>query len=419
MTASDRERLRRALGDGLRPAAVVLDVSFVNGLEAIRSLARADAPVLAVDHRPAALGLRSRLATGLLAPDPADEPAYVAFLHELHDELHEPAVVFATHDAPLELLARRQTELPALQLVGSGWDVLEPLQRKRVQLEAAERAGVEVPRTFHPQSRAEAEAAAAELRYPAIVKPSSGVEFKRRFGRPVLVCDDAAALVRAFEDARGSEPMLQEVVPGGDDSLWTVGSYTTAAGQPLGLFSGRKLLQMPRNFGTCRIGEARWREDAVHDALRLLSELSFHGIAQTELRLDERDGRLKLMEVNPRLWQWHGLARACGVDLPRMAYEDALGHPPAPVESGPEHDGKRWAAAAAHLRFARDEKAGVRGALGPLLHRDTVEATWDWRDPLPAAVQAAGLLPRGAVRAVSKARGGLKRSLRTAAGWRP
>ena len=125
------------------------------------------------------------------------------------------------------------------------------------------------------------------------------------------------------------------------------------------------------------------------------------------------------MEVNPRLWQWHGLARACGVDLPRIAYEDALGHPPAPVESGPEHDGQRWAAAAAHLRFARDEKAGVRGALGPLLHRGTVEATWDWRDPLPAAVQAAGLLPRGAVRAVSKARGGLKRSLRDGGGVAP
>ena len=213
MRSVDRDRLRRALGDGLRPPAVVLDVSFVNGLEAIRSLARVEAPVLAVDHRPAALGLRSRLATGLLAPDPADEPAYLAFLHELHDELHEQAVVFATHDAPLELVARHQAELPALQLVGSGWDVLEPLQRKRVQLAAAERAGVQIPRTFHPQSRAEAEAAAAELRYPAIVKPSSGVEFKRRFGRPVLVCErrrrPGAGLrgrARQRADAAGGRP---------------------------------------------------------------------------------------------------------------------------------------------------------------------------------------------------------------------
>src|SRR5262249_38595770 len=125
-----------------------------------------------------------------------------------------------------------------------------------------------------------------------------------------------------------------------------------------------------------------------------------------------------LMEVNPRLWQWHGLARACGVDIPRMAYEDALGHAPAPVRSGPGHDGRRWAAAAAHLRFARDEHTGGRAAFGPLLHRPNVQATGDWRDPMPAVTQAAGLLPRRAVRVASAARGGLRRSLRAAQEWR-
>ena len=31
------------------------------------------------------------------------------------------------------------------------------------------------------------------------------------------------------------------------------------------------------------------------------------------------------MEVNPRLWQWHSLARASGVDLPLIAYRDLTG----------------------------------------------------------------------------------------------
>ena len=60
-----------------------------------------------------------------------------------------------------------------------------------------------------------------------------------------------------------------------------------------------KLVQMPRGFGTCRVGEARWREDVVEQALALLRALGYHGIAQTEFRLDPRDGRFKLMEVNP------------------------------------------------------------------------------------------------------------------------
>ena len=47
------------------------------------------------------------------------------------------------------------------------------------------------------------------------------------------------------------------------------------------------------------------------------------------------------MEVNPRLWQWHGLASVCGVDLPMIAYLDLIGQPPAPVTMVGE--GRRWA----------------------------------------------------------------------------
>ncbi|CAN5212679.1 hypothetical protein BH18ACT12_BH18ACT12_20210 [soil metagenome] len=53
------------VGDRSIPAAVV-DVGWVNGLAAIRSLGRAGMRVLAVDHRPSALGFRSRYAERFL-----------------------------------------------------------------------------------------------------------------------------------------------------------------------------------------------------------------------------------------------------------------------------------------------------------------------------------------------------------------
>src|SRR6188472_2629040 len=85
-------------------AAAVVDVGWVNGLAAIRSLGRAGIPVIAVDHRPSALGFRSRYAQGALSPDPQDEEAFVSFLAGL--ELDAPAPVFATHDEPLNAIAR-------------------------------------------------------------------------------------------------------------------------------------------------------------------------------------------------------------------------------------------------------------------------------------------------------------------------
>src|SRR5438874_10224570 len=74
-------------------AAAVIDVGWVNGLAAIRSLGRAGIRVLALDHRPSALGFRSKYAERFLSPDPRSEEArFVAFVRALGE-----VVVFPTH----------------------------------------------------------------------------------------------------------------------------------------------------------------------------------------------------------------------------------------------------------------------------------------------------------------------------------
>jgi D-aspartate ligase len=362
---------------GARPPAVVVDVGWVNGLAAIRSLGRAGAPVLAVDHRPWALGLRSRYAIPVASPDPAvDEDGFVAFLAELGDALERPTPVFPTHDPGLNAVARAQAALGRRFLYPfPAWDVLARIQNKRTQLEAATAAGIDTPGTAHPRSSAEALAAAGALGYPVLVKPADPVEFKRRHRRQAFRCATASELEDAFARAEPHEPMVQELIPGGDATLYTLGSYLDAAGKPLGVFSGRKLRQTPRLVGTCRVGEAVWVQEVVDAGLRLLSALGYRGLSQVEFKRDPRDGRYKLMEINPRLYQWHGLAAACGVDLPRLAYCDLLGlpTPPASMNGG----GKRWA-----ITFL----AGEKPAFQRLPYVDAVLALDDLR---PAAVYAA------------------------------
>ena len=51
-------------------------------------------------------------------------------------------------------------------------------------------------------------------------------------------------------------------------TLYTLGSYLDGTGKPLGVFSGRKLLQTPRLVGTCRVGEAVWVQEVVDAGLR-------------------------------------------------------------------------------------------------------------------------------------------------------
>jgi len=358
--------------------AVVVDVGWVNGLAAVRSLGRAGLRVLALDHRQSALGFRSRYAEPVLTPDPQDEDAFISFLAGL--EL-ERAPLFATHDEPLNAIARGAEKLGGRFLYPfPPWQVLSRIQSKRSQLEAAEAAGIPAPRTAYPGSAAEARAAAEELGFPVLVKPSSTEGFKRRFKRQAFRCETAAAVEVAYADAEPYEPMVQEVIPGGDGELYTLGSYLRADGEPLGLFCGRKLRQTPPGVGTCRVGEAVWVEEVVESGLKLLRALEFHGLSQVELKRDPRDGRYKLMEVNPRLFQWHGLAAACGVDLPLIAYRDLTGERVEPVSANGAR--KRWA-----ITLLPGES--------PALQRPPyVDAVFALDDPKPALVQAARLLRR-------------------------
>ena len=218
------------------PPAVVCEVGWVNGLGAIRSLGRAGVPVVALDHRPWALGFRSRYALPVVAPDPLpDENGFISFLQELAEVVERPMPIFPTHDEHLNSLARRRDELGDSFLCPfPGWEVLEPLQSKRHQIATAERLGMGTPQTAHPRSAEEARSAAAEIGYPVFVKPSENIVFKRIHKRQAFVCNDADELEHAYSTTADYEPMVQEFIPGGDVGLWTLGTLHRVRRQPAG-----------------------------------------------------------------------------------------------------------------------------------------------------------------------------------------
>ena len=368
---------------GSNGTAVVVEVAWVNGLAAIRSLGRRGLRVLAVDHRPYALGFRSRYAEPHIAPDPLDdEDGFIAALRSLAEQTDDVLPVFPTHDEHVNAIARHADVLgDRYRFPFPSWEVLERIQSKRHQLETAESVGLPIPRTFHPTSRDEALAAGAELGFPVLVKPSANVGFRRSHRRQLFRCESAEELERAYEAAAPYEPMVQELIPGGDDELYTLGSYVDRDGEALGLFTGHKLRQTRGFMGSARVGEAGWVDEVAEQGLALLRALDYHGISQVETKRDPRDGRYKLMEVNPRLWQWHSLAAACGVDLPYIAYRDLVGEPLPPARM--HGDGKRWAITL------------MAGSSMALERPPYVDAVFARDDPKPALVQLGRFAHRG------------------------
>ncbi|HRC07989.1 MAG TPA: hypothetical protein PLV41_07230, partial [Miltoncostaeales bacterium] len=190
-------------------------------------------------------------------------------------------------------------------------------------------------------------------------------------------------------------PQVQEVIPGGDDCYWTLGSYRSADMTVRASFTGRKLLQWPPGFGTARAAEAHWDPDFAARCHALLDELKFHGISQVEVKRDPRDGKDYLIEVNPRSWMWNSLATHVGVNLTLACYLDAIDDPRTWT---PGHRSNvRWVNGFKHVTASileiRRRNLSAKTFLSTV-RPPLIDGVFDIHDPKPAFAQYGKLVRR-------------------------
>ena len=378
------ERFLEAAAD--RHPAIVLQVSWANGLDVIRDLSRHGVPLLGLDANPRALGLSSRRAAGMVCPDPKiDEDAFVTFLEDLGRRLPRRAVLFPTHDEYIWPISQHAERLEQWFIIPfSRWQTMRHVYDKRSQIESAWRCGVDTPRTVFVDSATDLERGVREIGFPAIFKPVESLAFKLRFRRHVLKIDTREQLERVYAQVDDCGTlMMQEIVPGGDEELFTLGSYLDEESRPLAVFTGHKLRQHPPVFGHCRMAVSRWVPEMADAGVRLLQELKYHGVSQVEFKRDVDDGRYKLMEINGRHWMWHALGTDSGVNLSFAAYSDAVGRPfIAPRQT----EGGRWAVVLTDTRDAFSEwRRGERELLQWAKSYADVrrDGLYDLTDPMP------------------------------------
>lgn len=296
------------------PRVLLLDGLWNKTVAAVRSLGRRGFFV--------AVGERTRLAPALFSRYCARRfihPSAVArtgeFLDALERELRDGRYdVLLPMELSTQLVVTRHRERlerwTRIPFADAG-RALKVQDKKELALFARAR-GFDMPPTLCPETPAEALALAERLAYPVLVKPrlSSG-------GRGILAADEPAEFRRAY--ARVHErfplPVIQERIPSGGDALG-VGVLMNGASEPRASFAYRRLREYPVSGGPSTLRESI-RDDALRaTAERLLSALGWTGVAMVEFKVDPRDGRPKLLEVNPRFWGSLNHAIVSGVDFP-------------------------------------------------------------------------------------------------------
>ena len=330
-----------------------------------RSLGRRGIPVVRVHPGTRELSLASRYCSALeQSPNVHEsEEALLEFLLAIAKKYAGPRVLIPASDDTAFFVGRhREALLAAYRVPSPGRDIIETIMDKARQYEAARALGVPIPETHYPASIAELEALAGKLQgYPYIIKPNvahnwrlASVRRQLRVDKAVIV-HQASELVAQYSRISAVDPavMIQKVIPGGDELLYCFYGYFDERSRPLGYCVRRKLRQMPARFGYSTLMESCENPAVVEQSLRLFQGLNYHGIGAIEWKHDPETGAMRLIEINARATNAAALPAACGVDLAWMAFADATGNPPAPLERW--ETGVKWLWFTEDLWAARDQ----------------------------------------------------------------
>jgi D-aspartate ligase len=372
------------------PGGALLLGADYRALGVVRSLGRQGIRVWMLKEPDEQLASLSRYVERCVAwpPTRADR---ADFLRELAgSEGLEGWALIPTADETAAMVARQHDDLARyFTHTIPPWDIFRWAYDKRLTYAAAERLAIAFPRTVYP--RGIAEVANVPLSFPAALKPAVKKSFNRLTAAKAWRVDDRRELLDRYSEACTLvEPetlMVQELVPGGGEMQFSYAALCRQ-GEPLASLTARRTRQSPADFGrSSTFVETVTCPEVVEPSLRLLREIRFTGLIEVEYKRDPRDGEMKLLDANPRVWGWHTLCGRAGVDFSNLLWLLVSGRP---VPSTNARSGVAW------LRVTTDTPTALRELISRRIRaRDYLRsllgphesAIFAWDDPVPGLLE--------------------------------
>lgn len=323
-------------------------------------------------------------------------------LRAIAREIGPMPLLMPTNDESALFVARHASQLQDHFLFPANpIEVVWSLYNKKAMHRIAKQLSIPTPETVFPESLGDVLEFCESARFPVMLKASDNIRTAGHAGKKMVIVRSADELIgqyHAMEDGSRPSLMLQEYIPGGDDTVWMLNGYFDQQSECLFSLTGKKIHQTPVYTGMTALGLCL-PNPAIDLATRtLVQAVGYKGILDIGYRYDARDGLYKLLDVNPRLGATFRLfVGHNGLDVARAAYLHFTGQP---VPVSHMCAGRKWivedADLASCVRYYRDGALNLREWLGS--YRGIQECAWYAADDLTPFLRRCLPLPLRALR---------------------
>jgi len=353
-----------SITDVSTPVVVLRGVESAShgALGILRSLGRMGVPVHLVACDARTPGFSSRYCKGSLVCNVENGNAQrsVGVLLDLGRKIGRRAILIPTDDNAVLFVAdhaealNEQFIFPTMNPA-----LIREVSSKMGMYFLAKKYGVPTPEAAFPKSRMDVLDFLTRAKFPVMLKAIYGSLLMKISGQKMFIVKSEAELLEKYdvlEDPANPNMMIQEYIPGGDDTVWMLDGYFNKDSDCLLAFTGKKIRQYPPAQGSTSLGICLQNETVRQTTIDFMKHIGYQGILDIGYRYDARDGLYKVLDINPRIGSTFRLfVSEDGMDVARALYLDMTAQP---VVCGTPREGRKWVVedqdVVSCLRYHRD-----------------------------------------------------------------
>lgn len=254
----------------------------------------------------------------------------------------EKIILIGTSDELVRLIIENKEKLNKKYVHNyPSLEILNKLLVKDTFYQAFEGSGLEFPKTYiYPCGKGEKldNSKIESLMYPLIVKPGNNIQYHiHKFDGMYKVYkvhtkEELEEVISKIENAGYSNNLvIQEFIPGDDCALFDSVFYCSKEKKVQLITLAQIGLQErnPGGIGNCTLlvngfNEHGFEEKIVEPLKAFMEKIGYQGFAEFDLKYDSRDGKYKVLEINPRQARSSYYLAAAGHNLIEYLVDDLI-----------------------------------------------------------------------------------------------